>query len=766
MRRKNSEIAVVGAAALVTGLAVVLVMLKHGFFFTAILLRIHSHAIDGSEPTSHQIDVFCVREDGSRDRLDGSGAGLFVMRPQPLAGLVLVARDSASLRKISKVELSKQSDPDGIWTRWASCDIGSPEIAAETHDSSQLFECRVVLPARTEWRIMELSPAWNWRGDGVVLLLFLISTGLCFGLLYAAQNDSLFARCTNVIKENARGIRLSHLIVSLLLSGTAFFFFSAKYGGPDEFHQLATVRGAGDNSGSSYLIYSNVFLGYVLHWLYELLPTVPVYSLHLALALVACGACILRLVPIRSSLGLLIAVGLMGATLPLWIYIQFTSVAGLLCFLGWLLAYFACFSAVEKNRLQLWQAAGLIVWGSVIRFESFLHATIVIAPVFLLSLWFRTRPITWKSLSQGIRIVALLALVPVAVSLLNSNAYQQEGWSEYKRQNMAVGKINDYHVLKYITSEQKDTVLKQSGWSKNDLHLCENWFFLGSEILDLDVLVKLAARADEQRQFSMATAKTGIDSCIDALKNCQSAVAFLLILLLIFRLPQQVLLEILVFAALVILMHVAIAIKLKPSPYRVYFPAVIGLCVFASSHAIRHTSRFSARGTSGLVGGFMLWLLVTITIYSFAAKANESRRRDVSCALLNSEIEWMQSQADVVFLQVAHRLNFDFGFPLGERHLQRNTQVVIGGSPAITPVVQQQIRTLAAGRSTISLLGRKDVVMILPSERQGDASQSYNRPFINLLNIYLQEHTSQSIESVELLHANSDWAFARLRLAP
>jgi hypothetical protein len=744
---------------------VLLIMLRQSFFFTAILLRVDSHALDGSE-SGHQVDVFCVREDGSRDPLDGSGAGLFVMRPQPLVGLVLVARDSAALEKISKVEVSQDSNPDGMWTRWASYDVASLKRMDEARDDSSPFERYVVLPAPTGWRFMQLSRAWNWRGDGLVLCLFLIATSLCFGLLYAAQNDSLFARCTYVIQENAGGIRLSHFIVSLLLSGTAFFFFSAKYGGPDEFHQLASVRGAGDNPGSSYLIYSNVLLGCVLNTLYELVPIVPVYSLHLALALVVCGACVLRLVPIRSAWSFLTVFAMFGAVLPLWIYIQFTSVAGLLCFLGWLLGYFACLSNVEKKHRQLWQAAALIAWGSVIRFESFVHATIVVAPLILFSVWIRNRPISWRALSQGLRILALLVLVPVGLSFVNANAYRQDGWSKYQRQNMAVGKINDYQVLRNLRLEQRSAVLKQSGWSENDLHLCEHWFFWGGDILDLDVLVTLASQAEGQRQFSTAIAKTGIDSCFDALKSCQSPVAFLLLLLLLVRLPAQLWLEILVFAALVVCVHFAIAIRLKPAPYRVYFPAVTALCVFATSHANGHSLRIPVSGVGRLFKGFLLWLLVTITIYSFTAKANESRRREIGCTLLNSEIEWMQRQPDVIFLQIAHRLNFDFSFPLGERHLLRNTQVIIGGSPAITPVVQQQISTLAGVQSTISLLGRKDVVMILPSERRGDASLSYSQPLIDLLNIYLREHASQSIESVELHHANSDWAFARLKLAP
>jgi hypothetical protein len=234
-----------------------------------------------------------------------------------------------------------------------------------------------------------------------------------------------------------------------------------------------------------HLLFSNVLIGCGLKQLYQAAPNIPWYGGYLfvtaSLSLMAiCFAC-LRQDRTEWHVGL-VAAYLWFAGIPALTQLQFTRVAFLATLAGLLLLA----GAIRGTgaALQKWCAIPFLVAGSLIRFDAFLLACVVLSPVISWMLW---RACLQKAARAP--LLLLIACVAVGFSAARFNTWYYEhdpAWRNYLPFNAVRAEFIDWNHVAY--DPQTAPVFTASGWLPIDLLMLKSWAFLDRERYDTKTL--------------------------------------------------------------------------------------------------------------------------------------------------------------------------------------------------------------------------------------------------------------------------------------
>ena len=146
----------------------------------------------------------------------------------------------------------------------------------------------------------------------------------------------------------------------------------------------------------------------------------------------------------------------------------------------------------------------LIVLGSLVRWESFLGAAAISAPVGLIVVWYATR---WAALGVefGVRAIATAALTLAFVGgfqIANRQYYQRDPeWRNFLTFNALRAQFNDYSWIRYTPETQ--AIFDRVHWSENDQAMIANWYFDDPRIYSLANLREItSSHAWAQEQVS------------------------------------------------------------------------------------------------------------------------------------------------------------------------------------------------------------------------------------------------------------------------
>ena len=242
----------------------------------------------------------------------------------------------------------------------------------------------------------------------------------------------------NLIKEYA-------FIIAIVLSSILFLLstiFQPSYESNDDTTMEYLVYGIGYGHGTSFLVFINRILGYVI---YGLSKTVPMINSYFFMQILICFISNVMISSVflkkNGIVGMIPILLIFAADLECFYSVQFTktaslaSVAGILCVLYYL--------KTRKKTVVIIGAILLLV-GSMYRFNSFgLVALLMLSIVITEGIeLFKTRKEQVKEyLIVGIVIVGLILLIRMIGNYLNTNTTDLKQYSEF---NVLRSEVSDY----------------------------------------------------------------------------------------------------------------------------------------------------------------------------------------------------------------------------------------------------------------------------------------------------------------------------------
>lgn len=398
------------------------------------------------------------------------------------------------------------------------------------------------------------------------------------------------------------------------------------------------------------ILFSNILLGKLLSWLYSNHSTVPWYGLYLTSSLwLSCTAVcwvLLRRLPFWLGMASYLTLFVFGCAFLL-VSIQFTMVAGFAAIAG-LAVFFSDTSETaekpEKRTLDLQNvraslsfptaalSGGLLFLSFLIREQMFQLICALALPAGLF--W------VWKSrghlplLAGRAAIIGLVGVCCLFAKNLNTSTYEGEG--DYERFNALRGALLDNRVLEEIPPENRDTLLKNVGWSRNDYFMLMSWFFMDEQVYSIEKMQALVDGAsasksqpsfDEIWNFQVNLFTSGEFACMAALS--------LFLALLFFRDWRPAGVWVATLFTLAGLLYL-VQMQTKEPPVRVWYPALLVLAfvpiwVGLSQPTQRSKTRMAA---TAIAFAGLLWA----GHYTATMIGNQSAKHEKSSVYLRSII--------------------------------------------------------------------------------------------------------------------------------
>lgn len=275
----------------------------------------------------------------------------------------------------------------------------------------------------------------------------------------------------------------SSLLIVFLLVSLLSLVFEPRWHTNDDVAMSMIAHGYGlVEYGSPKLIFSNILWGEFV----RIIPTVYGvlgYSTASVLALLMAGwSTLYFLLRLGTGypVGILVIVLLLARPV---LFPQFTINAGLLTVAG----------IIGLQVYLRHKGYGILIASILLAFIGYL----VRVEEFLLVLGVSLPFLPWRLLKKdrSLQLATVTFLVcAVWAGLLNNRAYSGEEWQEFRQFNPVRVALHDFGMGEKLI--QREDILGEFGYSKNDIELASNWFFLDKKIIDPEKLEAMLDRLD------------------------------------------------------------------------------------------------------------------------------------------------------------------------------------------------------------------------------------------------------------------------------
>ena len=302
---------------------------------------------------------------------------------------------------------------------------------------------------------------------------------------------------------------LLSLAINAVLLGVFLCFFTPYYEVNDDILMSHFVDGSMAVKQSR-MVFINVIVGTLLKGLYTLIPAAPWYAL-LQYAMILSGFTAMtwimmarweRIPAIVLSVAVISFFGL-----DAYIRLQFTKTTAVAAVFGVMLMIYSLGEEKGTKNRRAPMAAGIILalLGGMYRYHEFLAAGAVVC-------WMITDPLTdaikrssgtnetLRRIFDTVKPFILLLLLFGAVRVIDSAAYRDTDWVNYKEYSTARVQVMDRGTPDYDKYYDGYTSL---GISETLSELINDWNFYDPDKLDTDTFLKLAALNDESRSLSI-----------------------------------------------------------------------------------------------------------------------------------------------------------------------------------------------------------------------------------------------------------------------
>lgn len=294
-----------------------------------------------------------------------------------------------------------------------------------------------------------------------------------------------FSGMTKQKKQNLIYIAIS-VAVNILLAAIAIFVFGVRYSTDDDVSMSYIAYGI-YMEPSSRIVFSNVVIGWLMKILFLIKPTInwqiPLYFAGL------CASGFISLYEVmktrKPKLYMLWLVFVITFFFCSYVSITFTVVSAYVCCLGYL-AFFL--SIQEKNKICTISSGMVIVYASLIRFESVMAISMCVAVSWATIVFsfvlkegeFDLKKIAKKYINPFVIVVAVV----VAFYVGDKIAYMPEEWASYYEYNLLRGEVLDDCSVVNMNDEKRQ---RELGISKPMADTLNAWYFNDPEVFDKDL---------------------------------------------------------------------------------------------------------------------------------------------------------------------------------------------------------------------------------------------------------------------------------------
>lgn len=335
-----------------------------------------------------------------------------------------------------------------------------------------------------------------------------------------------------------------------------FILYTPIYEGNDDVGMSMTAHGYGAALYSSaHIFFSNIIYGWFIKHLPTILDIYPYFYMTfialfvVAFTLLSCfdALAIKKLI----SIPLIVIILIRAIAMP-----QFTVNAGLLA----AASVIAILVYIATLRFKYALIGMLLIFYSFLIRDKELFFVYLVALPFLLN----------RNLFNRKFIIAFFILITSCIGAKYANflAFNGEAYSHYKALSQTRVPFNDYHAGAYFI--QRPEILKNYGYSENDISLLSNFIFADPLIADPSRLKQLLTH------FKVTTRlHDNIPLAIETLKSINHPTLQLLIIISIFgTLLSRKKIKILISWSIFMAIIVFIALLGRPSVLRVYYPII------------------------------------------------------------------------------------------------------------------------------------------------------------------------------------------------
>jgi hypothetical protein len=257
----------------------------------------------------------------------------------------------------------------------------------------------------------------------------------------------------------------------------------------DDVGMAQIVSGVTTGVPSAELIFSNILIGSILKFLYQLTDRVNWYTLYLLgthfLALTGLLWAFLRLQASRTAV---ILFGLLFVELEvaLLLRLQFTSTAVLAAVSGVVLILSRDEAQGRRWAPALCYGSALIVLAGLIRSDAMYYALVLLLPLFGYEAVIFRR---WRPFA----VIGLCVAAVAVASVWDAWHYRRDpAWREFMAYNRARAFIHDLPIVKY--EDNTRFFFDRAGWSYTDWGMFTNWFFTDRETFSRERLETILNR--------------------------------------------------------------------------------------------------------------------------------------------------------------------------------------------------------------------------------------------------------------------------------
>ena len=333
----------------------------------------------------------------------------------------------------------------------------------------------------------------------IIIILFTVGTekiGMNKSRAFSAKQNLLLA-----------------LGINAMMLGVFLCLFTPYYETDDDFLIRNFVNGA-ITEKSSRLIFINVIIGTLLKWLYTLTPAVPWYDLlqyaMLFMSFTAMTWMLLQRLERIPALTLSIClISIFG--LDAYILFQFTKTTAVATVFGVMLMFYSLGKEKGTKGRSIPMTVGIILalLGGMYRYHEFLAVGAVVC-------WIIIDPLTdaikcgdvgvkyrIRRAFETVRPFILLLLLFGTVRMIDSAAYKDPEWKEYKEYSKARVQIMDHGLPHYDMFEEG---YKTLGISEDFYYQIRDWNFNDPDKLDTATMWKISALLGERKLIGGDTA--------------------------------------------------------------------------------------------------------------------------------------------------------------------------------------------------------------------------------------------------------------------
>jgi len=287
-------------------------------------------------------------------------------------------------------------------------------------------------------------------------------------------------------------------ILNLFLFACMYVFFVPHFGTNDDVEMLLGLSGVSIVAGpTSFMDITNLGIGFVLKGLYEINPYLPWYELYLV-GILFLAHVIFLAVALRNKPSFMVCAvyfiyfSLLSYTSLL--ELTFTNAAMLLGFGGSALIAFDFSENSKKqfNGFRLTSGILLIVFGSMIRWESAVLSTMLILSSVLLKEWCDSKKVVVSVKSMRILLLIIVTLLlTLMVRQVNSKKLAEIEEGGVGNPLGLVAEFVDPNRLRFLDEKQREKIFESAGWTKNDYDMLKSWWWMDSEVYSSERLNKV-----------------------------------------------------------------------------------------------------------------------------------------------------------------------------------------------------------------------------------------------------------------------------------